>query len=295
MKVGVLGLGLMGTALANSLLSKKHEVHVYNRTQEKTLVLVEKGATGHSSPAELGRAVEVAVTFVSDHAAVEEVTMGEKGLLRGLREGSLWVDMSTIDPDASKRHAEESVRRGIERLDIPVVASPQMMAEGRGIFLAGGPKGVFEKYQPFLASLASQVLYFGESGSGHRMKLVMNLYLALMSLSFSEALAFSQGLGFDPSAFVETVNKTAHKNYLSEVKGVKMAKGDFEPSFSLKMMLKDVLLADGQAKLHKIVLPLSSLATQIYTMASNLGQGEMDYSSVVLLVQTMNAMKPLEK
>lgn len=290
-KVGILGLGLMGTAASSNLLSKKHEVHVWNRTESKTRQLVDRGAIAHSTPYDLGRTVDVAITLVTDHHSVEDLALGEKGLLQGLGRGSLWIDMSTIDPDASKRHAEECHRRGIERLDAPVAGGPKWMAEGKVMLLVGGRREVFERHLPFLNQLASSALYLGEDSNGHKMKLLMNLYLALVSVSFLEALMLSRKMGFAPEAFVDTVNKSVHKSYFSEVRAPPILKHDFTPAFTLKNLLKDLLLAENQARQHGAVLPASTLTTQLFSAAANMGHAELDYTSIALALEKLNGMQ----
>ncbi len=290
MKVGVIGLGLMGTALSSRLISEKHEVHVYDRTSSKTQRFVKEGATAHQTPRDLGRSVEVAFTLVTDQEAVDSVILGESGLLEGMKPGSLWVDMSTIDPDASKRHAEECHQRGIERLDAPVAGGPKWVAEGRVMLLVGGRKEVFEKRLPLLNQLASSVLYLGDDGNGHKMKLLFNLYLGMVAVAFCEVLTLSRKVGFGPELFMETLNKSVHKSYFTEVRAPPILKGDFKPAFSLKNLVKDLLLADDQAKRHGAVLPASNVTTELFRAAVNLGQAEMDYTSIALTLAKLNGL-----
>ncbi len=290
MKVGVIGLGLMGAALSRRLLSQKHEVHVYDRTPSKTSQFVGDGATAHRTPRDLARSVEAAFTLVTDQQAVDSVTLGESGLLEGMKPGSLWIDMSTIDPDASKRHAQECHRRGIERLDAPVVAGPKWVEEGRAMLLVGGSKEVFEKRLSLLNQIASSVHYLGEDGNGHKMKLLLNLYLGMVSVAFCEALTLSRKIGIDPELFLETVNKSVHKSFFTEVRAPPILKGDFKPAFSLRNLLKDLLLVQEQAKRTGAVLPASTAATELFSIAANLGQAEMDYTSIALALAKLNGL-----
>ncbi len=290
MKVGVIGLGLMGAALSRRLLSQKHEVHVYDRMPSKTSQFVGGGATAHQTPRDLGMSVEVAFTLVTDQQAVDSVTLGESGLFEGMKAGSLWVEMSTIDPDASKRQAEECHRRGIERLDAPVAGGPKWIEEGRVMLLVGGSREVFEKRLPLLNQIAASVLYLGEDGNGHKMKLLLNLYLGMVSVAFCEVLTLSRKIGFDPQLFMETVNKSVHKSYFTEVRAPPILKGDFKPAFSLKNLLKDLLLAQDQAKRHGAVLPASTATTELFGIAANLGQAEMDYTSIALTLAKLNGL-----
>jgi len=254
-RVGILGLGKMGSAFATNLLSKRNEVHVYNRNKERLRGLVAKGAVAHPSPFELAKSVEIVITSVTDQDVVDSLVTGENGALRGMKKGSLWIEMSTIDPDASIRQADLAKKAGVDRLDAPVIGNPEMAAQGQESLLVGGDKKVFEKNREFLSQLGSTVIYLGKPGNGHKMKLILNLFLGTIGLAFSEAFVLSQKLGFEPRAFVDAFNKTPHRNYFSDVKGPLVAKGDFTPLFTVNMLLKDLTLAENQATRQKVALP----------------------------------------
>lgn len=292
-RVGILGLGKMGSAFATNLLSKRNEVHVYNRNKERLRGLVAKGAVAHPSPFELAKSVEIVITSVTDQDVVDSLVTGENGALRGMKKGSLWIEMSTIDPDASIRQADLAKKAGVDRLDAPVIGNPEMAAQGQESLLVGGDKKVFEKNREFLSQLGSTVIYLGKPGNGHKMKLILNLFLGTIGLAFSEAFVLSQKLGFEPRAFVDAFNKTPHRNYFSDVKGPLVAKGDFTPLFTVNMLLKDLTLAENQATRQKVALPAASLVKQLFTTSVNQGQGEMDFSSIALTLQKLNGIEAL--
>ena len=279
----------MGSALASNLLSKGYELHLYNRSSDKARELQGKGAILHSTPRELGNNVDVAITSLTDERAVEQIVTGENGLLGGLKKGSLWMDASTIDPDASLKHAKESVKLGIERLDTPVVGSPDRALQGKIILLVGGTQDLFSKYEKFLGEIGTPI-YLGADGNGHKMKLLINLYLGTIALALSEGTVLAQKLGFDPQVFVETLNKTPHKNGFTEGKGPKVARGDFTATFTLNNMLKDIRLAEAQARKSGAVLPAASLVAQLFTTASNIGEGEKDFSAIALEIRRVNGL-----
>ena len=292
-RVGILGLGKMGSAFATNLLSKRNEVHVYNRNKERLRGLVAKGAVAHPSPFELAKSVEIVITSVTDQDVVDSLVTGENGALRGMKKGSLWIEMSTIDPDASIRQADLAKKAGVDRLDAPVIGNPEMAAQGHESLLVGGDEKVFEKNREFLSQLGSSVIYLGKPGNGHKMKLILNLFLGTIGLAFSEAFVLSQKLGFEPRAFVDAFNKTPHRNYFSDVKGPLVAKGDFTPLFTVNMLLKDLTLAENQATRQKVALPAGSLVKQLFTTSVNQGQGEMDFSSIALTLQKLNGIEAL--
>ncbi len=292
-RVGILGLGKMGSAFATNLLSKRNEVHAYNRNKERLRGLVAKGAVAHPSPIELAKSVDVIITSLTDQDVVDNVVLGENGALQGMKKGSLWIEMSTIDPDASIRQAELAKKIGVDRLDAPVIGNPEMAAKGQESLLVGGDERVFQKNREFLNQLGSTVIYTGKPGNGHKMKLILNLFLGTIGLAFSEAFVLSQKLGFEPRAFVDAFNKTPHKNYFSDVKGPLVAKGDYTPLFTVNMLLKDLTLAENQATRLKVALPAGSLVKQLFTTSVNQGQGEMDFSSIALTLQKLNGIEAL--
>jgi 3-hydroxyisobutyrate dehydrogenase-like beta-hydroxyacid dehydrogenase len=288
--VGVIGLGLMGTAFASNLLSRGYQVHVYNRTKQKAEPLIARGAVLHGTAKDLASKVDIMLTSLTDQNAVDALAFGEGGFLNSMRKGALWIDASTIDPTASIRHAEAAKKLGIQRLDTPVVGSEDLAATGQLLILVGGSREVFEKYEGFLNELGKTIIFLGADGNGHKMKLVVNLYLGLMGESFSEALVLAQKEGFDVKTFVDVINKTAHRNSYSESKGAKIAAGDFEPAFSLNNLLKDLRLADQQANATSTILPMSKIALNQYVKAADNGLGDKDIIAIALELQRENKL-----
>ncbi|MDA4115737.1 MAG: NAD(P)-dependent oxidoreductase [Thaumarchaeota archaeon] len=286
--VGVIGLGLMGSAFASNLLQRGYQVHVYNRTIQKAQTLIAKGAVLHPSPVDLASSVDIVMTSLTDHNAIDGVALGDGGFLNSMNKGNLWIDVSTIDPVASVRHAEAAKKAGIDRLDAPVVGSEDLASKGELVILVGGRNEVFQRYQGFLNKLGKTVAYLGPDGNGHKMKLDVNLYLGLMGEAFSEALVLSQKQGFDAKTFVEVINQTAHRNAFSQGKGPKIAAGNFEAAFSLNNLLKDLRLADGQASTTGAVLPMSKVALAQYSKAAENGDGDKDFSVIALALERDN-------
>ncbi len=203
---------------------------------------------------------------MTDQNAVDIVAFGEDGFLNGVKKGCLWIDLSTIDPLASIRHSKAAKQAGLERLDTPVVGSKDKALKGDLIILIGGSHEVFQKYEAFLKDVGKTVIYLGIDGNGHKMKLAINLYLGLFAESFSEALVFSQKLGFDTKTFVETINKTPHRNYISEGKGPKIIEGNSEPGFSLNNLFKDFKLINEQITKTGTILPMTFRCKKSFLM-----------------------------
>lgn len=291
LRVGVLGLGLMGSAVAANLLRRGYQVHVYNRTPEKALQLSAGGGIVHSSPKELASSVDVLITFLTDERAVDEVALGSSGFLPDMERGTLWIDMSTEDSDASARFAAEASRLGVKRLDAPVVGGPELTEQGKEVLLVGGSEEQFRMYEGLLNELGSPALYIGKSSMGHRMKLIVNLYLGLVAESFSEAFVLSLKLGFEPDAFVSVLNRTNHKNYFTEFKGPRISKGDFRTTFSMSNLVKDLRLAMKQASGAGAVLPSSSMLLQLYEKAIARDQGKEDFTAIAREIGLLNSLR----
>jgi len=289
-RVAVLGLGLMGSQLARNLLSKGNEVHGFNRTKEKTSALAEKGLVAHNTPREAVENVDAVITMLSDQDAVSQVAFGAGGFLDAMRPGSLWVDMSTILPEASIEHAKDCDAKGVERLDAPVVGGPARAFKGELLVIVGGRQEIFEKHVGFLGNFG-RVIYVGSFGSGHSMKLAFNLYLAVLSAGFSEALTLAEKLGLNGKDFVDVVNKTHHKNSYTEEKGPKVAKKDFTATFTLEMMRKDLSLVEEEQRIRRISLPVTASVLELYTAAMNEGFSKLDYSSIAAMLEKMNGIK----
>jgi 3-hydroxyisobutyrate dehydrogenase len=175
-------------------------------------------------------------------------------------------------------------------LDTPVVGSKNLASKGELIILVGGDQEVFKKYEKFLNDLGKTVIYLGADFNGHKMKLAINLFLGLTGEMFSEVLAFSQKLGFDAKTFVETINKTPHRNYISESKGQNIVKGNYEPAFSLNNLFKDLGLINAQITKTGAILPVSKVAIEEYSEAVKHGKGQKDFSIIALEIQSKNGL-----
>lgn len=289
-RVGVVGLGIMGSAFASNLLSRGYEVHAYDRTKSRAGPLLARGLIFHATAHELALHVDIVLTSLTDEVAVSAVAQGPEGFLAGPARPRLWIDLSTIDPTASERLTAEAAALGVQRLDAPVSGSRDLAERGTVIVLVGGDDKTFEEYRWLLNDLGSTVLYLGGPGSGHRMKLVINLYLGLTAESLSEALVLARKLGFDTKTFFDTINQTPHRNYYSQSKAEKIEAGDFRASFSLANLLKDLRLAMAQGRRAGAVLPVSEIVLQRFESSAKRGDGPSDFSIVALELQRENGL-----
>ena len=281
----------MGSAIAENLVRREHEVHVYNRTESKAKALAALGAVVHSVPiAAVKGGVDLVITMVTDQSVIRDIAFGKDGFLEGMTKGSIWVDMSTILPEASMEHAVECKKRGIERLDAPVLGGPQLAAKGELVIVVGGDEETYMKHVDFLRQLGREVIYIGSHGAGHKIKLAYNLYLAILGSGFSEALVFAEKLGIKGADFVKVINKTHHKTGYTEAKGMNVVNNVFTPTFTLGMMRKDLALVQSEATTYDMSLPIASAVLNLYTSAMNQGLTDSDYSAIAVAIRRTNGI-----
>jgi 3-hydroxyisobutyrate dehydrogenase-like beta-hydroxyacid dehydrogenase len=289
MKVGVVGLGLMGSGIARRLANTGHAVTVYNRDRSKAEQI--KGVKIAASPKDLASACDFVITVVTDFDAVREVMLGESGISRS-RGRPVVADASTIAPSQSHYCAQELWKAGIAMLGMPVMGGPAAAETGDLIPVVAGDRQAFDKVRPVIENLGKQIFYIGErDGAANAVKLALNLNIALIATAVSEGITLARASGIDPAMFVKILNSTYFKTGLSEKKGPKMVENDFAPSFHLKNMLKDLELATGAAQQAGIVLPVTTMAQQMFRAANNTGLAEKDYTAICAFLARINGME----
>jgi 3-hydroxyisobutyrate dehydrogenase-like beta-hydroxyacid dehydrogenase len=281
MKVGFIGLGTMGHPMAQNLLKEGFELTVYNRTKEKTETLKQQGAAVANSPKEVALQCDVVFTVLTADAAVEDVVLGENGIVNGVHPGLIVVDSSTISPSTSIRVAAALSRHGADMLDAPVTGSEPQAIEGTLTFMAGGKKDLFEKCMPLFLAMGKGAYYMGENGKGSYTKLANNTMSAINLLSFVEGLTIAAKAGIDPDVFVKVVSGGGGKNAMVENKSSKIFSRDFAPQFMTQLIHKDLGLASNVAKELEISTPIMALAKEIFQMAKAKGYGSEDMSAVI--------------
>jgi len=289
-RVGVAGLGLMGSGIATRLVRTGHSVSVYNRSPEKANQF-SKSANIVSNPKDLADSCELVITVVTDFEAVNDVLLGKSGVIETTNRKAIVADVSTISPLQSEYCAKALRRVGIEMLGMPVMGGPAAAEVGDLVPMVAGSKGTFEKVKHVIDKLGN-TFYIGErDGSANAIKLALNLNIALVASAVSEGITLVKGFGINPSLFVDILNSTYFKTGLSEKKGPKMAVNDFTPSFYLKNMLKDLELANNTAQAAGITIPQTALAQQMFRAANNSGFSDQDYTSICAFLAKINGME----
>ncbi|MHB8853028.1 MAG: NAD(P)-dependent oxidoreductase [Ignavibacteriaceae bacterium] len=280
MKIGFVGLGLMGSRMANNLIHKENQLFVYNRTKGKAKSLIDNGAVISNSIPELASQAEVVITMLSEPGVVIEAALGENGFLKHLKKRSVWIDCSTVNPSFSKAMAEEAKKNEVRFLDAPVSGTILPAEKGELTFLIGGEKNDVEFCRPLFEAMGKKILYLGENGKGTSMKMVINLLLGQAMVAFSEGLLLGESLGISKEQLMEIIlGGPVVAPFLSGKKD-KLLKNNFETEFPLQWMLKDLRLALTSAQENNLTLPLTSSAEKVFNLAEESGLGEEDFSAV---------------
>lgn len=281
MRVAFLGLGIMGRPMAANLVKAGHEVSAWNRSAGKEV----EGARAASSPADAARGAEVVWMCVSDTDAVEQVLFGPEGVEKSLGAGAVVVDSSTISPSATLRFAERLRSRGNDYVDAPVTGSKIGAESGQLIFIVGGGEQTVDRLKPLFAAMGKLMVRVGETGKGQSAKLAMNLMIALTFEGFAEALTLATKLGVNMEKLLELINASMVRSGVVEYKAPFVLKRDFSPNFPLRLMHKDIHLMLEAARENRVKLPGLETVEEIYEIAADEGQAELDYASTLSLLE----------
>ncbi len=290
-KIGIIGLGMLGNAVALHLLDSGFEVTVYNRTKEKTIQAREKGAKVATSPKEVAENSELIIIVVKDAAAVKEISFEKDGIIEGKHEKLIVADMSTIDPSESKNISRKFQEHNIHKLDIPVMGGPNVAITGDLVMMASGNKESFDHCKNVFEKIANKVFFLGESGVAHSVKLAMNLQITMLALALSEGIIFVKKANADPKIFLEILNSTYFKTGMSEKKAYKMVEGKYDATFTLANLKKDINTITSAAKSLGIELPMTKKAEEVYENAFKEGFGEIDYTGIIEYIKKINDLK----
>jgi len=287
-RIGIVGLGMLGNAVALRLIDSGFKVTAYNRTKEKTFELKEKGAAIAESPREVAENSELVIIVVRDADAVKQVSFGNGGIANANHGKLIVADMSTIDPSESKNISKQFSDSGIDKLDIPVMGGPNVAITGDLVMMASGNKESFEKCKEVFDTIANKVFFLGESGVANSVKLAMNLQITMLALALSEGITLVKKSDVDPKIFLEILNSTYFKTGMSEKKAYRMIDGKYDTTFTLSNLKKDISTITGAAKSLGIELPMISKAEEVYENAISEGFGDIDYTGIIEYLKKIN-------
>jgi len=290
-KVGVIGLGMLGNAVAEHLFDSGFQVSAYNRTKEKTTHLENKGVKIFTSPKDVALNSELVIIIIKDAKAVKEISFGKDGVIEGKHEKLIVADMSTIDPTESKKISEQFQDNGIYKLDIPVMGGPNVAISGELVMMVSGDKNSYDNCKNVFEKIANKVFFLGGNGVAHSVKLAMNLQITMLALALSEGITLLKKSNVDPKIFLDILNSTYFKTGMSEKKAYKMIEGNYDATFTLANLKKDISTMTNTAKSLGIELPMISKAEEVYENAINEGLGDIDYTGIIEYIKKINETK----
>lgn len=283
--IGFIGLGLMGRPMAVNLLKAGHRLTVWNRTASRAQELVSAGATLAKSPREVAETSDVLITIVSDPPAIESVLWGSgdqnDGALAALKAGSLYIDSSTISPSLVRKISSACEKQGVRFLDAPVTGGDWGAREGNLVFMIGGDAATLKDAEPILGIMGKKWFHLGPNGAGQTVKLAMNAVLALQVDAMAEALALVTRAGLRGDQLVEVMQASMARSGVLDVKSPLMLKGDYKPSFPLRLMHKDLGLALDLGNQLGVALPATAAAREVYNAVKGEAKEDLDYSAVM--------------
>ena len=279
--IGIVGLGLLGHAIASRLIKAGHTVIGFDVLPDRVSALTAMGGTPASSAAAVAQSAEAVCTLLPSLATAEAAILGAGGILAGARPDLAVIQMSTISPTLTERLAREVTARGLGFLDCPVSGTSSMVERGDGIFFVGGDRALFERWQPVLESVLARAVLVGRVGQAMVLKLVANLLVALNSAAAAEALTLARKAGLDLSLALDVLNASAAASSMLKVRGPMIVRGEFPAQMKLDLFMKDIHLMQEAATAVSAPLPFTDLAERLYAAAQAQGHGGEDLAVVV--------------
>lgn len=281
MKVGFIGLGIMGKPMSKNLIKSGHELVVNNRSKNKADELVAMGATWADTPADVAKQCQIIITMLPNSPQVRQVCLGENGVMEAAASGSIVIDMSSIDPVESKAIGAELAKKGVDMMDAPVSGGEPKAIDGTLSVMVGGKKDQFDKYYDLLMAMAGSVTYVGELGSGNVAKLANQVIVALNIAAVSEALTLAVKNGADPDLVYQAIRGGLAGSTVLDAKAPMMMKHDFKPGFRIELHIKDLGNALNAAHATSTALPLTAQVMEIMQALKNDGCAASDHSAIV--------------
>jgi len=294
MRIGYIGLGLMGKSMARNILKAGFRLIVHNRSQAAVDELVKEGAEKASNPSEVANKVDVIFTNLPDSPDVESVVLGPNGILDGVHPGLIYVDNSTIKPAVSRKIADALARKGVEVLDAPVSGGDVGARNGTLTIMVGGSAETLEKVRPVLQALGKTITLVGGPGSGQIAKAANQIMVAAQMVAMGELLIFARKAGADPAKVVEAIKSGAAQCWTLDIKPPRLFAGNRQPGFKARMQSKDLNIVLETAKEYNITLPSATLDADLFRSMVQKGMGELDNSAVIGLFEEMANTRLLE-
>jgi len=289
--LGFIGLGVMGSRMVTRLLEKGHTVTGYNRTRAKAESLIAQGMKWEPSPRLVCESSDVIFSMVANSQALEEIVEGPEGVLTGLSQGKVFVDMSTVSPALSRMLASKIRAQGADMMDAPVSGSVIVLTQGKLSIMAAGRPETFERVKPVLLDIGPKVTYVGDNGLALVMKIASNLSLAVQILAFSEGVLLAEKSGVKRETAVEVLTHSVIASPMIQYRGPFVLRLPDEAWFNVNMMQKDMLLALAMGRELDVPMPTAAVANEFLTAARGIGLAEKDFAVVFDVLAQMAGVK----
>ncbi len=295
LKVGYIGLGLMGKSIARNILKAGFPLVVHNRSRPAVDELVAEGAQAASTPGVVAAQVDILFTNLPDTPDVEKVALGEKGILEGAHKGLVFVDNSTIKPATARMIASRLAARGVLSLDAPVSGGDIGAKNGTLTIMVGGPVEAFDRVLPVFQAMGKTVTRVGDAGAGQVAKAANQIMVAAQMAAMGELLIFARKAGVDPQKVIEAIKGGAAQCWTLDVKPPRLFAGNRSPGFKAYMQLKDMRIVMETAREYKVPLPSATENTKLFEQMIELGMGDLDNSAVVGVLERLAGVNLLEE
>lgn len=280
-KIGFIGLGIMGKPMAKNLLKAGYQLVVYDVNTVATMELINSGASEGKSPSDVASRCEIIITMLPNSPEVREVTLDKNGIIHGAKSGSVFIDMSSIAPLASKEISEKLFRKGVVMLDAPVSGGEPKAIEGTLAIMVGGPEETFNKVKDILGAMGSSVKLVGDIGSGNVTKLANQIIVALNIAALSEAMVLATKAGVNPEKVYQAIRRGLAGSTAMDAKMPMILNGNFKPGFRIELHIKDLVNVLDTAKELDVPVTLTSQVLQIMKALQTDGKGKDDHGGIV--------------
>jgi len=286
-KVGYIGLGIMGKPMAKNILKAGFPLVVHNRSQAAVDELVEEGAQRASNPKEVAESVDVIFTNLPDSPDVEKVVFGEQGILQGAHSGMIFVDNSTIKPLVARKIAVAFEKKGVLSLDAPVSGGDIGAINGTLAIMVGGPEEALQKVMPIFNAIGKTITHVGDSGAGQIAKAANQIMVAAQMVAMGELLIFSQKAGADPQKVIQAIQNGAAQCWTLDNKPPRLFAGNRNPGFKAGLQAKDLNIVMESSREFGVPLPMSAVNFQLYQAMLQNDMADLDNSAVIAVIENL--------
>jgi 2-hydroxy-3-oxopropionate reductase len=294
LRVGYIGLGLMGKSMARNILKSGFPLVVHNRSLAVVDELISEGARSAASPSEVASQVDVVFTNLPDSPDVELVALGDRGIIESARPGLIYVDNSTILPAVACHVAERLGERGVESLDAPVSGGDVGARQGTLTIMVGGSVETLEKVRPVLEAMGRNITHIGNSGAGQIAKAANQIMCAAQMVAMGELLILARKAGVDPVKVVDAIKSGAAQCWTLDVKPDRLFAGNRSPGFKAALQAKDLKIVLDTGTEYGVPLPSAAIHSQLFNAMKALGYGELDNSAVIGVLEELSGVQLLE-